>query len=160
MENSGNQNALGHYNIRARITDLGGFRRFFVVDAMVMNLNSNKDLRHINKTEKGITIIGHIEHEDDSGNLVNSLTSKKFSFTASDKLADPTNGRVVAPLIEDTNAESDTFGEFIPDPSFAPSVAEFALLAEKPTSGATLWEEVSELIRGYISMVQDYGRFN
>lgn len=151
---------MNKYNIRVRLTDKGSYKRFFVVDAMVMNLNPVKELRHVNRKSRGVTIFGHIEHEDDSGNLVPSLKSRVFSFTASDKLADPTNGRITAPLIEDTDSDSETFGELIPDPSFNPTMQEFVLLAEKPTSGGTLWEEISGLIEGYVGLVQDYGRFD
>jgi len=151
------------YNIRVQLINQGGYRRFFVVDAMVLNLNPVKELRHVNRKKRGISIWGHIEHEDAQGNIINSLTSKQFSFTASDKLADPTNGRVEPPLIEDTDSQSETFGEMIPDPSFSPSVEEFVLLAETTTSGGTLWQEVSGLIDGliesYVTLVQDYGRF-
>lgn len=150
---------MEQYIIRVRLTDKGSYRRFFVVDAMVLNLNPVKELRHVNRTEKGITIYGHIEHEDAEGNIIESLQSKVFSFTAADKLADPSTGRVIAPLIEDSNSESLSFGQMIPDPSFAPSVEEFVLLAETTTSGGTLWQEVSGLIEGYVGLVQDYGRF-
>lgn len=151
---------MNNYNIRVRLTDKGSYRRFFVVDAMVLNLNPTKELRFVNRKQKGITIYGHIEHEDVNGNLVESLQSKVFSFTAADKLAEPSTGRVIAPLVEDNDPQSETYGEMIPDPSFNPTTEEFVLLAETTTSGGTLWDEISGLIQNYVTLVQDYGRFN
>lgn len=155
---------MSDYNIRVQLQDKGGFKRYFNVTALIVSLEPDTNIRHISTKDQSITVTGYVTHELDN-ETVKSIPSKSFRFVASDKLADPNTGKTEPDMILDTDVNSFTYNTLIPDPGFystidASGVEEFVLLAETPTTGGTLWQDVSSLIERYILLVEGYGRFD
>lgn len=87
-------------------------------------------------------------------------------WATNDKNVDPTNGRVLPALVEDTDENSETFGEQIPDPSHNPTVPEFTFIMNLPIrvpegrDSIGFFEELKREFELYIDLLDDQKFFN
>jgi len=148
------------YNIEINVSDKEGLKRKFVIDSLHIQLNPTNEPKYRNYKSPFVMMSGLLKWYDNNDNLIESIGIKRYSFVASDKLADVESGRVEPEMVKDMNPESLTYKQIIPDPDFNPTTEEFVLLASSPvTDGNTLWDEIELRVKNYIQLVDEYDRF-
>ena len=116
---------------------------------------SNLNIDYVNKVVQGVYVVEH--YESDNATKLKGVKPVQVVFWITNRVKVDVNGLPVPEKIEDTDEQSETFGELVDNPSYISAKPEFDHVFDIVETAKSM--TLTELVDAYIPLLEARGNF-